>query len=109
MSNPRLEQLLAFHQQDPDDPFIIYGLALEYQKSTPMTARSYFEILLLRFPEYLPSYYHAAKLYESFNEPETARDLYLKGIEVSINQKDAHAQRELQNAYTNLLFENDLE
>lgn len=107
MSNPRLEQLLAFHQQDPDDPFIIYALALEYQADSPMTARSYFEILLLRFPEYLPAYYHAAKLYESFNEPEMAKNTYLKGIEVSINQKDTHAQRELQNAYTNLLFEND--
>ncbi len=108
MSDSRLEQLLAFHEQDPNDPFILYGIALEYQKDSPEQARSFFETLLRRFPDYLPTYYHAAKLYEETGEVEKARRTYEKGVEISKDQKNSHALRELQNALTNLLFENDL-
>ena len=29
--NKRLEGLLEFYKKDPNDPFILYGLALEYK------------------------------------------------------------------------------
>ena len=46
MSNARQEQLLQFHNQDPTDPFILYGLALEYQKSDNKKAEELFDKLL---------------------------------------------------------------
>lgn len=107
MGKSRLDQLLEFHERDPEDPFILYGIALEYQNFDVTKARENFDILLIKFPDYLPTYYHAAKLYEDLNQKEKAKELFNKGIEISKIQKDTHSQRELQNALNMLLFDDE--
>jgi lipoprotein NlpI len=62
MAETRLEQLLRFYREDPNDPFSVYGLALEYQKTDVRESERFFDELLGKFPDYLPAYYHAAKL-----------------------------------------------
>jgi tetratricopeptide (TPR) repeat protein len=103
----RLRQLLDFYNDDPTDPFIIYGIALEYQNFDLKTAESYFNILLEKFPEYLPAYYHAAKLYETLRKPDKAKIIYNKGIELARSRSEFHALRELNNALNLLLDEED--
>ena len=101
----RLQQLLEFLKEDPDDPFTLYAIATEYLQSDLEQARRYFEILLHDHPEYIPTYYHAAKLYESIDERDMAITTYEKGIKLAGEQKENLALRELQNAYQELLFD----
>ncbi|MBS9525078.1 tetratricopeptide repeat protein [Litoribacter ruber] len=110
MSNlGRIEQLLDFAKEEPDNPFNFYALALEYQNTNTEKGVHYFNLLLEKFPEYLPTYYHAGLFFEKKNELEKAKSIFEQGISLAKAKNDNHAQRELQNAYQNFLFENDLD
>ena len=72
MSTDRIKQLEKFYEEDPRDPFNSYALALEYLHSDPSRSRSLFETLLQNHKDYLPTYYHAARLYQDLGEKEKA-------------------------------------
>lgn len=105
MSETRLETLLKFYEEDPNDPFNLYGLALEYQKTDLNKSDKLFSKLLEDFPQYIPSYYHAAKLKVELKQPESALIIYKKGIEVAQQQNEKKAGQELRSAYDELMFE----
>jgi tetratricopeptide (TPR) repeat protein len=100
----RLEQLLRFYEEDPNDPFNIYGLALEYLKTDPPKSRKLFDTLLEMHPEYLPAYYHAARLYAT-TDRDAALEIYERGIQLAKKINDLKALRELQSAYQELAYE----
>lgn len=108
MSATRLEQLIKFHEEDPTDPFTLYGLALEYLKIDVKKSEVYFDTLLGEFSNYLPTYYHAAKLKTDLGSTKLALEIYIKGIELAKKCNDKATLRELQSAYNELLFEEDL-
>ncbi len=105
MNQNRLEQLIKFHEEDPNDPFPLYGLALEYQKSDVKKSEQLFDRLLTDFPDYLPSYYHAAKLKATLGKGELALAIFKNGITLARKQNDTTTARELQSAYDELMFE----
>jgi tetratricopeptide (TPR) repeat protein len=98
MENARLQELFNFLREDPSDPFIIYAIAMEYSKVDIDKAIEYYEKLLTNHVNYLPAYYHAAKLYEIKGNNLRTSELYKKGMEISIAQKDMKTYRELMNA-----------
>jgi tetratricopeptide (TPR) repeat protein len=102
---PRIEHLLQFVQEDPEDPFNYYALALEYQEVDKNQAIRYYEILLRDFPTYLPTYFHAAAFLINTENPDKVRQIYEKGIELSIQQNNLHAKKELENAFFNFQME----
>jgi tetratricopeptide (TPR) repeat protein len=101
----RLKNLLEFYEEDPNDPFNIYSLALEYSKSSPTKAKVFFDLLLLKHPTYVPTYYHAAKLLQETDQKEKAIEVYKKGMLMARNANDHKALRELQSAHDELVFE----
>lgn len=101
----RIAQLQKFYEEDPQDPFNVYALALEYLKSDPAKSRSLFEILLQEHSGYLPTYYHAAKFFQDAGDREKAIALYEKGISLAATLKDAKALRELRSAYDEMMFD----
>ncbi len=105
MEETRLQQLISFYEEDPNDPFNAYGLALEYYKIDLQKSEEFFDKLLSDFPEYLPAYYHAAKLKEELNANELALTIYTKGMDLAKKIKDQKTLQELQSAYRELLFE----
>lgn len=105
----RIETLQQYIKEEPENPFNHYALALEFQKIDATAAATHFDNLLLNFPSYLPTYYHAAALFAELEEIQKAKATFESGIALAKAQKDSHAQRELQNAYQNFLFENDLD
>lgn len=105
MNLERIEQLKRFLTETPEDPFLLYALALEYLEEKPLEAKTYFETLLKEHPLYLGTYYHAAALYEALSEPALAKQTYEKGIALAKKQLETKALQELQNAYQNFLFE----
>jgi tetratricopeptide (TPR) repeat protein len=105
ISLARLQKLHELMESEPADPFIIYAIALEYQKIEPKKAIYYYEILMERHENYLPTYYQAAALYTELGLNEKARSTYEKGIQIAALQHNLHTQQELQNAFHNHLLE----
>ena len=97
----RLRELLA---QQPADSFLNHALALEEIKlGNDATARSLFESLLQRDPDYIGSYYHLGKLLERQGEESAAIEVYERGMEAAKKRGDHHALNELRGAYDNLI------
>ena len=107
MKNERLAKLKEFLEKEPEDPFNLYAIALEYMNIDTTKAKQYFEKLLKSHSDYLPTYYHAALLYAEFEENEKADEVFQKGVELAKSQEDDHALRELKSAYENFLFETE--
>lgn len=107
MKPKRIDQLKEFHKQDPKDPFTIYAIALEYLNSDNGKAKLFFDQLLREHNQYLPTYYHAAQFYVENNDPSRAKSIYQSGIALAEKQGDDKTRKELDNALTNLLFEED--
>lgn len=107
MAETRLEQLLRFYREDPSDPFSIYGLALEYQKTDVKESERLFEQLLSKFPDYLPAYYHAAKQKSTLGLTEKALEIYQQGIALAKKLNERKTAQELQSAYDELVFETE--
>lgn len=105
MTETRLQQLIKFYEEDPQDAFNVYGLALEYYKTDLLKSEELFSKLLSDFPDYLPAYYHAAKLKEELNANEIALTIYTQGMDLAKKLKDRKTLQELQSAYNELLFE----
>ena len=100
----RIELLQSFIVDDPKDPFNCYGLALEYQKLGDARSNELFDKLLTDFSDYLPTYYTAAKHFES-SDSLKAKGVYQKGIELAQQQNNNKALNELKTALFNLEFE----
>ncbi len=102
---PRLQQILQWLENEPNDAFLLYAAATEYRNFDLQKATEFFELLLTSHPQYLPTYYHAAQLYMDLKNPEKAEITYKNGIALAKQQKEQKALAELQSAYNNFLFE----
>jgi tetratricopeptide (TPR) repeat protein len=107
MENARLQALFNFLKEDPKDPFTIYAIATEYSGINEIKAMEYYDLLLKEHSAYLPAYYHAAKLYEKMGDYFKAGEVYQKGMELSLRQKNIKAHQELMNAYNEMNFMNE--
>lgn len=99
----RLIKLQAFLKDNPDDSFLIFAIAKEYEKLDNYTDASlFYDKIISLDPSYIGVYYHRAKLYEELGEKEQAIATYKKGLEQAKQQKDFHAASELNSALMNL-------
>ncbi|MBL7856568.1 MAG: tetratricopeptide repeat protein [Cyclobacteriaceae bacterium] len=101
----RIQHLQQFLAEDPNDPFNLYALALEYLKHDQKKASELFDQLLIEHPDYVPTYYHAGKLFQELRQTEKALLLYETGISKAKKVNDLKALRELQAAHTELLYD----
>jgi len=100
MNGNRLQKLLEFYNNEPNDPFLKYALATEYLSGgDSATALQYFEDLKENHQEYVGTYYHLGKLYEKLDRKEDAIATYQKGMQVARTARDNHAYSELQTVY----------
>jgi tetratricopeptide (TPR) repeat protein len=101
--SPRIDQLIQFIKDDPDDPFNHYALALEYCKTDETRAMDIFENLLRNHGEYIPVYYQLAQLYTRVGRKEKAIQTFNAGIAIAKEQQDHKTLRELNTALEELL------
>jgi lipopolysaccharide biosynthesis regulator YciM len=100
MQSTRLNKLLAFLTTEPNDPFILYALATEYNSLNDTgQAFHYYLKLVEEHPSYVGTYYHLGKLYEKQGETDKAIAVYQLGMQRSREKGDRHAFSELQGAY----------
>ena len=100
MQLSRLDKLLEFLQNEPEDEFLQYALATEYLRlNETEKGLEYYEKLVSKHPDYVGTYYHLGKLYEALDRKPDAISIYEKGMEVAKNKRDNHAFSELQTVY----------
>lgn len=105
----RLQLLIQFTKEEPENSFNWYALALEYINSEPEESAVIFDELLKTHPDYLPTYYTSAQFFAEQNQLNKAKEIFEKGIVLAGRSKEEKALKELKNAYQNFLFENDLD
>lgn len=103
----RIQQLLQFLQEDPEDAFTHYALALEYMKTDATKAKAAFDHLLEKFPAYLPTYYSAAHFFIELGLADRAEKLFIQGIDLSKAQNNNKARMELQSAYDMFMMDRE--
>ena len=95
----RIITLKQFIQDDPDDIFSQYALALELQKIQQLEeAMHWFNRISESHPDYLPVYYHYGKLLEETGEISKAIEIYRKGMLVAKSQNQTRTLNELRSA-----------
>ncbi len=95
----RLDALLAFHAEDPDDGFVRFAIATEYLKDQNLEAAlAWFEGLVADQPDYVGTYYHLGRLYGRLGRPGDAERTLDEGIVEAGRQGDHHARAELERA-----------
>lgn len=99
MATARINALLQFIEEDPQDIFSRYALALEYVNSgEKKLALQHLEELATAFPDYLATYYQLGKLLEGEGRNLEAIDVYAKGITVAKSQGNKQTLNELTSA-----------
>jgi Tfp pilus assembly protein PilF len=92
----RKEQIEEMLAEDPHDPFLRYGLAMEYVSSgQDEEAVRYFQELLQTAPDYVPGYMQAARTLVRLNRLQEARAVFQSGIAAARKQGDMHAAEEM--------------
>jgi tetratricopeptide (TPR) repeat protein len=100
MQSTRLIKLLEFLESEPNDPFILYAIATEYNSLNDVDkAFAYYLKLVAEHPEYVGTYYHLGKLYEKNDNTQAAIEVYQKGMIAARSKRDMHAFSELQGAF----------
>ena len=103
MENSRLNQLLEYLKSSPDDSFLNFALAKEYEGLENYDlALKHFLYIKEKNPAYIGLYYHLGQLYTLLQEEMLALDVYKEGMKLAKEQGDYHALSELNTAKTNL-------
>src|SRR5215475_4225424 len=93
---PSLDQLMRLLAADPNDAFVLYGIAQEHAKSGNYTeAVAFYDRCLAADPAYCYAYFHKAKTQEAQGRPEDALRTLRAGVEAARAAQDGHALSEI--------------
>jgi tetratricopeptide (TPR) repeat protein len=93
----RTEMLKQFLEQNPNDAFARYGLAMEYSRAGDIeTALAEFKKLLEVHPDYTAGYQMAGQMLSAAGRYEEARQMLEFGIARAERAGNTHAQEEMQ-------------
>lgn len=92
-------------EKNQDEPFNYYALALESLKQQNDLAVELFDLLLKKFPEYLPTYYQAANHFFEKGNFEKANEVFKRGIVLAEKLGKSKALTELKGSYQMFLDE----
>lgn len=99
MQKNRLDNLLSLLEKEPNDPFLLYATAFEYESmGEEGSAMELYEKLLAQHPEYLPTYYQAGLLKFRQSAIDESLTILNKGVELATAQKEQKTLRELREA-----------
>jgi thioredoxin-like negative regulator of GroEL len=93
----RKQQLQEMLAEEPKDPFLRYGLAMEFisEGNDEEAVRCFHELLELA-PEYVPAYLQAAQALVRLGRAQEASIVFGRGIAAARTQGDHHAAEEME-------------
>lgn len=95
----RLMRLKTLVEENPQDRFARYGLAMELAGQGRLEESLVeFRALMSLDPEYVASYLQTGQTLEKLNRAEEAREVYRKGMEVAARRGDMKTRGELETA-----------
>ena len=98
-TNDRLAKLQQMLAREPNDTFLLYGIALEHKKlNEPAKAVEFFDRVIALDPGYCYAYHQKGLVFESSGDLDAAKASYRGGIEAARKKGDAHAQGEIEAA-----------
>jgi tetratricopeptide (TPR) repeat protein len=93
----RVAMLSEILEQNPDDAFARYGLAMEYSnQGATEKALTEFAKLLTVHPDYTAGYFMAAQTLVRADRPDEARKMLEDGIRSAQRTGNSHAQSEME-------------
>lgn len=96
-NSPRLQQLQALLADEPGDPFLRYGVAMEHLSlGDADLAMTSFRELTAETPNYVPTYLMLAQTLAKLGREGEAVDVLRRGIAVATQENDQHAAGEMQ-------------
>lgn len=103
MNEERIGKLKELLEQDPNDSFSRYALALEYAgQGERQIAVSLLQEVIQRDPTYVAAYQQLGYNYSSLGRVEDARVILNEGIAKATEAGDNHARSEMQEALDDL-------
>ena len=97
MNKDRVDALKNMLNEDPNDPFALYGLALEYKSVGDLdAAQPLLEKSIQIDPKQIFAYYQLAEVLIGNDEIELAMDTLQRGIQVAQEANDVKAINELE-------------
>jgi len=91
-----MQKLLEMLLRTPDDPFLLYCLAMEHRKAGHVAeAVSTFDRVTQLDPAYCAAYHMKAQTLEAANDFPAARLAYRDGIAAAARKGDEHARHEM--------------
>ncbi|MBK8504980.1 MAG: tetratricopeptide repeat protein [Saprospiraceae bacterium] len=95
----KISLLTQYLQESPDDPFLHFALAKEYENLDQIDlATDKYEYLMRVHESYVGTYYHAGKIFEKKTKWLEAMSCYEKGIAIARKAGDRHSAAELNEA-----------
>ena len=95
----KLPKLQAMLEKQPNDPFLLYGIAMEHKKMNDhATALTFLDRCISADPNYCYAYFQRGQICEITGDLDTAKRSYNDGIAAARRAGDAHAQSELEGA-----------
>jgi len=95
----RMRKLQSMLERQPNDAFLLYGVALEYRKAGQTSeAIEYLNRVIGVDPGYCYAYHQKGLVLESTGNADAARQAYREGIEAARRKGDAHAKMEIEAA-----------
>jgi tetratricopeptide (TPR) repeat protein len=99
----RKQQLQEMLAEDPNDPFLRYGLAMEHaSEGDDEQAVKCFRELFSVTPDYVPGYLQAGQALTRLDKRHEAQEMFRTGITVANKAGDAHAAGEMQGFFEGL-------
>ena len=100
MQKNRIAQLEQMYNENPEDIFVRYALALEYASSGKKNiAIDNLKAILDIDKKYLAAYYQLGKIYESIGKIRDAGEVYAQGVQIALEKGDKRTMSELKAAF----------
>jgi Tfp pilus assembly protein PilF len=98
-TSDRLQKLQTMLERQPNDTFLLYGIAMEHKKlgDAPL-ALEFLERVLELDPNYCYAYHQRGLIHESQGDLDAARKAYEQGVQASTRAGDLHAKGEIEAA-----------
>ncbi len=98
-TSDKLQKLFLLLERSPADPFLLYGIALEYRKlHAPHAAIEFLDKTISTDANYCYAYYQRGQILEELGDPQGAILSYNAGIEAAKRTRDEKARSELEAA-----------
>jgi Flp pilus assembly protein TadD len=95
----RMRKLQAMLEKQPNDPFLLYAIALEHKKAGQAAeAIGYLDRVVRADPGYCYAYHQKGLICESTGDFDAARRSYREGMEAAARKGDLHAKGEIEAA-----------